>query len=339
MSQEIENQIPDEQQELVVQANNDDHVLEQEVAPGDQEQQDDEQDVVLQQEQDEEDHNKEHDEEEQSDNVLEPERQDEQQEQLKIADRHDIVSTSSNSGAADTSVPAETRPPQEQRLHRQLVASRDRGIITTINVTMNVVTGSLRFIASIFFISAAVHFHYNMWDNTNIQNTGDKQGALFMTGFVFLGAAFVLEFYYNTKSENHENHMLFVISMFSVFLLFIGSIFPLISTVNDPDVFAGFFIVGSLILGSCQALELTFYLRRDDDGTTNKIMITSMTLAVLGSFFFFLGGVFFTEKVVLDEYYFYKAIERHAALFIVGGMAYMFHAVCYLIDTTQQEST
>lgn len=330
MSQEIENQIPAEQEVLVVQANNDD-VLEQEV-------------VVLQKEQDEEeDHNKEHDEEEeQSDDVLEPERQDEQ-EQLKIADRHDRVSTSSNSGAADTSVPAETRSPQEQRLHRQLVvvaSRRDRGIITTINVTMNVVAGSLRFIASIFFISAAVHFHYNMWDNTNIQNTGDKQGALFMTGFVFLGAAFVLEFYYITKSENQENHMLFMISMFSVFLLFIGSVFPLISTVNDPDVFAGFFIVGSLILGSCQALELSFYLRRDDDGTTtNKIMITSMTLAVLGSFFFFLGGVFFTEKVVLDEYYFYKAIERHAALFIVGGMAYMFHAICYLIDTTQQEST
>lgn len=126
-----------------------------------------------------------------------------------------------------------------------------------------------------------------------------------------------------------------LVSMLSVLLLFIASMLIVIPSIDDPDAFAGVFIVGSLMLGISQSVELGIYLRQGDGEVISHVRVTSMALAVLGSFFFFLAGVFFTEGVVLDAYYFYKAIERHTALFVVGGIAYLLHAICYLIDASK----
>lgn len=212
--------------------------------------------------------------------------------------------------------------------------NRGKVIITTINITRDILSGIMRFLASIFFISASVHFHYDMWDKVNIQNTGNRQGGLFMTGFALFGIALALEFPKNYQTQGPSLTSALV-SMLSVLLLFIASMLIVIPSVNDPDAFAGVFIVGSLMLGISQSVELGIYLRREDGEGISNLRVTSMALSVLGSFFFFLAGVFFTEEVVTDAYYFYKAIERHTALFVVGSIAYLLHAICYLIGASK----
>lgn len=68
--------------------------------------------------------------------------------------------------------------------------NRGKVIITTINITKEIISGIMRFLASIFFISASVHFHYDMWDKVNMKNTGNRQGGLFMTGFAVFRDSF-----------------------------------------------------------------------------------------------------------------------------------------------------
>lgn len=196
------------------------------------------------------------------------------------------------------------------------------------NKKMKLFAGSLRFLASIFFICASIYFHYDMW-LSDTRDTLDRQGGFFITGFILFFAALVVELPMKMKKGLWTS----VLSIIAVLLLLIGGVLILYDVSDDIDdyfdPFAGVFIVGSLMLCACQIVDLVVYLRQDD-GT--KAMVISMTLAILGSTLFFLGGAFHIERVVNAAYYTSSAVERYAGLLITGSVLYLFHGLFYLID-------
>ena len=200
--------------------------------------------------------------------------------------------------------------------------------------TRRIITGSLRFLASIFLICATVYFHPDVdTDIDSVRDLYDRIGAFFMTAFALLGLALVLEL----QMKRDKGAWIVGASMVAVLILFIGSILTLHDVQNDiddwEDAFSGCFIAGTVVLGVCQVLELMSYLRQDE---RNQILLFSTVLAILGTIFLFLGAVFSIEEVLFDYYDYYELkdnLDRRAALFITGGVLYMVHAIVYLTDT------
>jgi len=95
----------------------------------------------------------------------------------------------------------------------------------------------------------------------------------------------------------------------------------------------GVFITGSLILITCQVVELFAYSRREDE--SRNVMMISMVIAIVSTVFFFLGAVFSIEDVLfaVDFEDFLSTIKRRAALFITGSVLYLVHAIAYLVDS------
>jgi hypothetical protein len=198
--------------------------------------------------------------------------------------------------------------------------------------TKKIIAGSLRFLASIFLICATVYFHPDVdTDIDTARDLFDRIGAFFMTAFILLGLALAFEL----PTKRDKGTAIVVTSMVAVLVLFIGGIFVLYDVLNDIedwDAFSGCFIAGTVILGACQVLDLITYLRQDD---RDQIVLISMVLAILGTIFLFLGSVFSVEDVLYDAQYYNDLLDnldRRAALFITGGVLYMFHAIVYLIN-------
>jgi hypothetical protein len=198
--------------------------------------------------------------------------------------------------------------------------------------TRRIITGSLRFLASIFLICATVYFHPDVdTDIDSARDLYDRIGAFFMTGFALLGLALVLEL----PLKRDKGAWIVGTSLVAVLVLFIGSILTLYDVlidIDDIDAFSGCFIAGTIVLGACQVLELIFYLRQDE---RNQILLFSTVLAIIGTIFLFLGAVFSIEEVLTDVNYYSDLkdnFDRRAALFITGGVLYMVHAIVYLID-------
>ena len=204
---------------------------------------------------------------------------------------------------------------------------------------MQYIAGILRLLASIFFICAAVFLHPDVHFE---RNPFDKVGAFFMTGFFLFGAALAVELY---MKRNKDPMIVGSISvtLFAVVLLFIAGILTLSDVIDDIETlnaFAGVFITGSLILFTCQVVELFAYSGREDE--SRNMMMISMVIAIVGTFFFFLGAVFSIEDVLFPDDFedlndlqdlFYKNFERRAALFITGSVLYLVHAIAYLMDS------
>jgi len=197
---------------------------------------------------------------------------------------------------------------------------------------MQYIAGILRLLASIFFICAAVFLHP---DVDSEGNPFDKVGAFFMTGFFLFGAALAVELY---MKRNKDPMIVGSISvtLFAVVLLFIAGILTLWDVIDDIETFnafAGVFITGSLILFTCQVVELFAYSGREDE--SRNMMMISMVIAIVGTFFFFLGAVFSIEDVLFPDDFedFFSNLERRAALFITGSVLYLVHAIAYLMDS------
>jgi hypothetical protein len=198
--------------------------------------------------------------------------------------------------------------------------------------TRRIITGSLRFLASIFLICATVYFHPDVdTDIDSARDLYDRIGAFFMTGFALLGLALVLEL----PLKRDKGAWIVGTSLMAVLVLFIGSILTLYDVlidIDDIDAFSGCFIAGTIVLCACQVLEFISYLRQDE---RNQILLFSTVLAIIGTIFLFLGAVFSIEEVLTDVNYYSDLkdnFDRRAALFITGGVLYMVHAIVYLID-------
>mmetsp|Transcript_15690 Transcript_15690/g.23387 ORF Transcript_15690/g.23387 Transcript_15690/m.23387 type:complete len:150 (-) Transcript_15690:144-593(-) len=132
------------------------------------------------------------------------------------------------------------------------------------------------------------------------------------------------------------------VTLFAVVLLFIAGILLTIwdvLTFSDVlidfefDAFAGVFITGSLILFTCQVVEVFAYSGGEDE--SRIVMMISMVIAIVGTFFFFLGAVFSIEDVLFPDDFedFFSNLERRAALFVTGSVLYLVHAIAYLVDS------
>ena len=201
---------------------------------------------------------------------------------------------------------------------------------------MRYIAGILRLLASIFFIFATGFFHPSVIGNTN---SGDKPlntiydmiGASFMIGFVLFGAALALQLY----MKRDKGPMIvgsISVALLAAALLFIAGILIIYDGIVA---FPGVFIAGSLILITCQVVELIATFSRGEE--ENRIlMMISMVLAILGTLFFFLGAVFSIEDVLIPEDsrsgLWESSMERRAALFITGSVLYSVHAIAYLVD-------
>ena len=207
----------------------------------------------------------------------------------------------------------------------------------TQNKIMQYIAGILRLLASIFFNSTYL-FHPNVvkGGSLGVIELYEQIGAHFMISFVVLGAALAVELY----MKRDKGPMIvgsISVALFAVVLLFIAGILTLYDVIEDItfDPFSGVFITGSLILITCQVVELIATFSRGEE--ENRIlMMISMVLAIVCTLFFFLGAVFSIEDVLIPEDsrsgLWESSMERRAALFITGSVLYSVHAIAYLVD-------